>query len=606
MRLENYDLLPFLTWLPRAVVFWLAIVACVAVGVTVVAWLMAALRNGPGSATRTAGRVLTDAVVDLVRMSPRRVWAMSRLAVQESIRRRVVAVFAVFILLMLFASWFLDPGSEDPARLYLSFVLTATSYLVLLLALILSSLSLPADIKNRTLHTVVTKPVRASEIVLGRMVGFVIVGTLLLASMGAISYLFVVRSLAHTHQLTADDLQPAEASVAGRPPVLRGYTSRANGQANGHRHKVTVSPEGQSVVEMEKGHWHKLTPPGDVEKSYAVGPAEGTLLARVPIYGTLAFRDSSGRPVAKGVSVGDEDPYRSYIAGATLAAAIWTFDGVTEEAFPEGLPVELNIGIFRTFKGNIEKGVLGSLSVRNPKTGQKVEVRVFETKNYVIDVQVIRRELQTPEGKKVDLFKDIVDNGRVEVWLQCVESQQYLGAARPDMYLRAPDASFAMNFAKAYVGIWLQMAVVITLGVMFSTFLSGPVAVLATLGALAGGFFSDFMFRLATGQTYGGGPFESLIRLVTQQAITGDMEPGLATTVAQTLDQAANHLLRVMSTILPDFGRFSFADYVASGFDVSGRHDLDIHLPRAGLHRAGVRGRLPVPADAGSGSIVAR
>ena len=56
-------------------------------------------------------------------------------------------------------------------------MLTATSYLVLLLALFLSSLSLPADIKNRTLHTVVTKPVRPSEIVLGRILGFAAVGT---------------------------------------------------------------------------------------------------------------------------------------------------------------------------------------------------------------------------------------------------------------------------------------------------------------------------------------------------------------------------------------------------------------------------------------------
>ena len=55
-------------------------------------------------------------------------------------------------------------------------MLTATSYLVLLLALIISSLSLPADIKNRTLHTVVTKPVRASEVVLGRIVGFTVGG----------------------------------------------------------------------------------------------------------------------------------------------------------------------------------------------------------------------------------------------------------------------------------------------------------------------------------------------------------------------------------------------------------------------------------------------
>jgi len=138
------------------------------------------------------------------------------------------------------------------------------------------------------------------------------------------------------------------------------------------------------------------------------------------------------------------------------------------------------------------------------------------------------------------------------------------------MYLRARDASFALNFVKGYFGIWLQMMLVIALGVLFSTFLSGPVAILATLGALLGGFFSDFMYRLATGQTYGGGPFESIIRILTQQNVTSEMEPGLRTTVAQTLDQAAEVGLRGMASVLPDFGHFSFAEYVASGFNISG------------------------------------
>ena len=106
----------------------------------------------PGGGHADHGRVL--------RQRRRSIWCTSRrgasgrlarLAIQESIRRRVVVVFAVFILILLFAGWFLDPGSIDPARLYLDFVLTATSYLVLLLALFLSSLSLPADIKNHTI-----------------------------------------------------------------------------------------------------------------------------------------------------------------------------------------------------------------------------------------------------------------------------------------------------------------------------------------------------------------------------------------------------------------------------------------------------------------------
>ena len=81
-------------------------------------------------------------------MSPRRVWALTWLAIQDSLRRRVVIVFVVFIVVLSFAGWFLDPGSEHPLRLYISFVLTSTSYLVLLLVLFLSALSLPTDLKS--------------------------------------------------------------------------------------------------------------------------------------------------------------------------------------------------------------------------------------------------------------------------------------------------------------------------------------------------------------------------------------------------------------------------------------------------------------------------
>ena len=50
--------------------------------------------------------------------------------------------------------------------------------------------------------------------------------------------------------------------------------------------------------------------------------------------------------------------------------------------------------------------------------------------------------------------------------------------------MRAPDASFALSFAKGFIGIWLQMLMVTGLGVMFSTFLNGSVAMLATLAEL--------------------------------------------------------------------------------------------------------------------------
>src|SRR5208282_110616 len=140
---------------------------------------------------------------------------------------------------------------------------------------------------------------------------------------------------------------------------------------------------------------------------------------------------------------------------------------------------------------------------------------------FATDVQIIPRNFVVAgsDGKAetIDLFRDMVSKeGRLQIIVQCLEPQQYYGMAQPDLYIRAADNSFAWNFTKGYLGIWLQMALVIGLGVMFSTFLSGPVALLATMFVIIAGLFSGYLVELAGGKMVGGGPFESMERIMTQ------------------------------------------------------------------------------------------
>src|SRR3954453_17703242 len=171
-----------------------------------VCFVILSLQYGPSEAFYYVARSIFSAVTeDLPRFSTRRTFAVAKLSVQEAIRNKILVGFAIFLLLMLVAGMFLDTGSRDPvynpARVYLSFVLTSTNYLVILMALLLSAFSLPNDIKNRTIYTVVTKPIRASEIVLGRVLGFAAVGTSMLVLMGVIIYAFVTLSLKHDHAI---------------------------------------------------------------------------------------------------------------------------------------------------------------------------------------------------------------------------------------------------------------------------------------------------------------------------------------------------------------------------------------------------------------------
>ncbi|REK09927.1 MAG: ABC transporter permease [Planctomycetota bacterium] len=562
MVLEN-EPIPFGDWIAPALLFFLQAAGILALLALVGGYLIAAFRYGPLDGGDRVFRFLKRGLGDLIALSPRRVMALAWLAVQESLRRRVLVGFGVFLLILLFAGWFLDTDSNDPATLYISFVLTATTYLVLLMALFLSVFSLPADIKNKTIHTVVTKPVRPGEIVLGRIIGFSLIGTMLLALMGVFSYFFVVRLLNHTH----------EVEVASLEPLPGGSSDQRAGRTepeHSHRHEVTLEADGTGSTNTVNGHWHEIDPVEDGDETrYVLGPPRGMFNARVPEYGELRFRDRSGAAVSRGINVGNEWKYRSFIEGATLAAAVWRFDGITPERYGDSLPIEMTVRVFRSHKGDIEQPIRGTLKLRNPRNiGIESAVEVFQAKDGTVNPIEIPRKLTTPEGRTIDLFEDLAPEGELEIEMQCLDSGQYFGVAKADLYLRARDASFQVNFIKGFLGIWVRMLLVTSLGVMFSTFLSGPVAMLATLAALVLGTSTGFIFDVAAGTVEGGGPAESFIRLVQQKNVTVQLEPGLTTDVVKAADVVFMAVMTSVTSLLPDFGQFDSVEYVAHGYDI--------------------------------------
>lgn len=553
-------------WLAGAIGPWLKTIGALTVFALVASYVTAAVLYGPVDAADRVYKSLVVCLADLVRISPRRTLALARLAVQESLRRKVLVVFVLFAVFLLVGGWFLEGDNIDPGRLYVTVVLEWTTYLVLVMALLLSALSLPADFKNRTIYTIVTKPVRAGEIVLGRILGFTAIGTVLLALMGACSYLFVVRAVVHTHELAEADVIETDLPGAAQAGVSRqGRLS----EARFHRHRVTLDADGQGISEASRGHFHEVRAVTEGGRTrYEVGPPRGYFHARVPINGQLRFKDRSGAVTQRGVSVGYESKVRSYLEGGSLAAAIWTFRDVRAGDFPEGLPVELTIRVFRTYKGEIERGILGSLVLRNPSTGLTSSPRNFLAKEFMTDRQFIPRALTDTAGNKIDLFEHLVDQGRLEIQLQCLERGMFFGVASTDIYLLAREGSFGWNFAKGCAGIWLQMVLVIAVGVAWSTFLNNAVALLATVATMLGGFFLDFIRQLAAGEAVGGGSMESLVRIFNQRSAVQQLDEGLTTTVVKLLDQQVQLILSGLARLLPDFRALSEVESVAGGFDV--------------------------------------
>ncbi len=567
-------IIPFWVWvLPFLLRF--AIVTFIGGGLCVfIGFLLAAAQNGPQRAVAITGSMIASIFSDVVQTSPRRIFAMVRLTLKDAIQRRAYIVFAVFVVIMLLAGWFLDVKSDHPERQYLGVVMGTANALIVILAIFLSAFSIPSEIKSKVVFTVVTKPVRTSEIVLGRVIGFGVVGTVFLVFMCLCSYVFVIRGMTHSHGIVA------EKKAAGVEQTTRNAW---------HRHTVTMDKDKkQYVTDQVMGHRHQVTT--DDKNAHSLGSPYGALQARVPIYGNLTFLDRYGKPKDKGINVGDEWAYRSHIAGDypnPKSAAFYTFSGVTPGAFPKAqfptIPLELNVHAYRSEKGDIERGLRGQVQLVNPSTKLKSVPFSFTAMDWETDTMNFPRKLLAIDAsgtRKVDFFKDIVDNGNVIIDIRCMEPAQYMGMARADVYFRAGNQSFFWNFVKGYMGIWFQMMLVITLGVTCSTFLNGPIALLATISCIVTGFFSDFIGKLVSGEIMGGGPVEAMYRIVLQMNVTQPLDPGFATTIIQYVDGVLLFLMGLTRELLPDFSKFENSVYVAYGFnipslDVVG-HDLVI------------------------------
>jgi hypothetical protein len=234
-----------------------------------------------------------------------------------------------------------------------------------------------------------------------------------------------------------------------------------------------------------------------------------------------------------------------------------------------GLPIGLIVRVFRTHKGIIGQGISGSIQVRNPETDLRSEVTSFTALDAQIDERIIPRKLRGADDKEYDLYEDFVSSsGQLEVRVQCLERGQYFGFAQPDFYLRLPDASPVLNFLKVYLTIWVQMVIVISIGVTASTLLSGSVAMLFTVSFIVLGFFRPFFVGVARVTEYGGGPVESFYRLVTQKNIITKLDENVTTTFIQGADWVFKFFMRTLAQVLPDFSSLSTVDFAALGFNV--------------------------------------
>lgn len=122
-------------------------------------------------------------------------WTMTALTIREAQRRRIlwVGLFAAVAFLVIFGLGYhyvlieieaemggtVDGSGLDPTRAFSTFLVIAGLYVVhflgIALAALLSAGTLSGEVESHTIETLLTKPVRRWQVVLGKWAGFVII-----------------------------------------------------------------------------------------------------------------------------------------------------------------------------------------------------------------------------------------------------------------------------------------------------------------------------------------------------------------------------------------------------------------------------------------------
>lgn len=161
----------------------------------------------------------------------RRIAAIAAVTWTELVRMKVFYFLVIFALLVIGNSFFLAKFSfEEEFQMLKDIALGAMSIFSALLAILATSTLLPKDIEDRTIYTILAKPVSRTEYLLGKLAGvfmLLALAVLLMGSVFAVVLLLRTQTLLHSVALEmqgvpAQELQAALGKIrqAGHDPNL--------------------------------------------------------------------------------------------------------------------------------------------------------------------------------------------------------------------------------------------------------------------------------------------------------------------------------------------------------------------------------------------------
>ena len=355
---------------------------------------------------------------------------------------KIAAVFIILLVVLLpvmGASMTGDGTLKGRLQTFVSYGLSLTSLLLCLLTIIVSIYSLTSDIEQRQIYTVLTKPVRRFQLLLGKLLGVILLDVALLVLFSAIIYGITI--------YTPKFYNATEAELAQAQNEF--YTARA-----------ALRPPKVDVTREVLDTYSKLEKTGQLEQLFRG-------LSRKKIIAVLTSRKLFEK--------------RTAVVGQQL---LWEFDNVK--------PLDPNQSLFVKFKYDVSvnppdlqvygRWVVGDY--RQVRYGEKIKTPI-----YTFD----RKDLIRTFYEQEIPADAVAEDGYLAVGFLNVPLNNTPVIFPPDgLQVLYEAGSFTANFIKAVLLILFRLIFLASLGILTSTFLSFPVAILLSLVVFFTATFSGF------------------------------------------------------------------------------------------------------------------
>jgi hypothetical protein len=375
------------------------------------------------------------------------IWAVAVNTIKQAVRMKIAAVFIILLAVLLPVMGLSMTGDgtlKGRLQTFVSYGLSLSSLLLCLLTIAVASYSVTSDFEHKQVYTVLTKPIRRFQFLLGKLLGVILLSGSLLILFSAIIYTITIY-MPRLCDAGEDELLAAQNEF---------YTARASLMPT--EADVTAEVEQEYDKRLKSGQLPaEVLSSKNAQRNYKAAVAEQLKLARR--------------------------------AAAPSRELVWEFDNVK--------PLDPNQNLFVRFKYDVSVNPLDLQIYSRWVIGDVRQLRygTFETPIYDFARKDLIRtfhEIRVPANA-------VAKDGYLAV--------AFFNAPQNDTTVIFPPNAgmevlykadiFSANYVRAVLLILLRLVFLAALGILAASFLSFPVAILLCLAVFFTANISGFILE---------------------------------------------------------------------------------------------------------------